>query len=356
MARRASESRTMATEDKPNDVTDAGGLAGGEVEMKEHPDAKADPFADRWRTVREWGADWLTTAPPKRRWLLEAPDGDDQRGWLPLGKVGMLAAGGGFGKTQVLCQLALSVATGRDWLGTFHVAEPGRVLLALGEEDAEEIRRRLYRAADAMKLGARDLEIAADNIVALPLAGTPVALTESDLSGNVTESAVLASLRAKLTDDEWRLVILDPLSRWAGSDTEKDNAAATRFVEAVETLTQAKGGPTVLVSHHTTKAARQEGEGEETAARGASALTDGMRWVATMTRKKMGDLETAVLELKKSNYSMRGNPVDLVTDGEGVFRPMTDAERQLAEAKDREAKAKARKKSPPALPDDDGLN
>src|SRR5262249_25635901 len=95
--------------------------------------------------------EWYTKPPERRSWLLR-----DQRtdsGVLPLGKVGMLAGAGGAGKTMALTQLAVAVATGTPWLGVLEVAAQGNVLLILGEEDAEEVRRRLYRAYQAAPRG-----------------------------------------------------------------------------------------------------------------------------------------------------------------------------------------------------------
>ena len=201
---------------------------------------------ERWHTLGE--LDMLEHAPPRRKWLLMRNGGDSKDvGVLPLGKVGMLVAQGGAGKTIALCQLALSVAASPDrhasetaadkrdrmrlaWLGFLRCDSPGRVLLALGEEDAEEVHRRMYNAAKAMGLTAEDRKRAAARIVVLPLAGVACAFVESDGRGNVRETAALEQLRAKLAEDAkadpFRLILLDPLSRWAGADTEKDNAAA----------------------------------------------------------------------------------------------------------------------------------
>jgi replicative DNA helicase len=122
-------------------------------------------------------------------------------------------------------------------------------------------------------------------------------------------------------------VVLDPLSRFAGCDTEKDNAAATRFIEAAETLVDVPGGPTVLLAHHTTKSSRsnENSEGASTnAARGASALTDGVRWVAHLDSKEDTAAEFTVT---KSNYSLKGKPLRLVRDDGGALRAETAKER-----------------------------
>lgn len=289
-----------------------------------------DPFEGRWQELSET---LLRTRPPPRRWLLTRPQegglvdgaGAGHVGLLPLGKVGMLAAAGGVGKTMALCQLALAVATGKDWLG-LKVPNPGRVLLALGEEDVDEVHRRLFHASAAMRLEGADFRTAAGRIVALPLAGVSVALTQSDGQGNVTESAVLTQMRRRLErEGPWSLLVLDPLSRFAGPDAEKDNAAATRFVQAVETLVGAPGGPTVLVAHHTNKVSRSAAENDASAARGASGLVDGVRWVANLDTDGK---EVCVLRFTKSNYSAPAPDLHLRRQPEhgGALRPMTKAE------------------------------
>lgn len=276
-----------------------------------------DPF-DGWHFLGE--RKYLSEPPKPRRWLLMRDQGDLHRdtnspdkfeGVLPLGKVGMLAAAGGVGKTMALCQLALAVATGCDWFG-LKIPEKsrGRVLLALAEEDAEEVHRRIFNAAKAMRLSKEQGELAGNRIAALPLAGKPVALVQNDERGNVTESPALEFLRRRLranaaVSDEWKLLVLDPLSRWAGADTEKDNAAATRFIQVVETLVEMPGTPTVLLAHHTSKAARKDpSQDDATAARGASGLVDGVRWVSNLENVRAPDdsRNDALLSFSKSNY------------------------------------------------------
>ena len=187
--------------------------------------------------------------PPAPRWLLTR----GSKGVLRRGKTGMLAGEGGIGKSALLCGLALAVATGREWLGVFGVPEPGHVLLAMGEEDEEEMLRRLYHTSRAMDLSGDERRLAEERIAALPLAGKPCNLLAGP-EGDQEDSAFLASVkrRAAETGVEWSLVLLDPLSRFAGSGTEASNEAATRFVQATESLSFLPGRPTVLVAHHTT--------------------------------------------------------------------------------------------------------
>ena len=229
---------------------------------------------------------------------------------------------------MALCQLALSVATGKSWLGTFTVPTPGRVLLALGEEDAEEVRRRLYNAGRAMGLSSNERRLALERIIMLPLAGVPCSVVENGDNGNQNETDFFAWLQGKLSEsgEPWRLLIFDPLSRFAGPEAEKDNAAATRFVQAIEALTNMPDKPTAIVAHHTNKGARKAGQDVDTSsARGSSALTDGARWVATIAIDRLTfedhDVarrlaEVVTIEVTKNNYASFKSGIELRRDSE----------------------------------------
>jgi RecA-family ATPase len=274
----------------------------------------------------------------------------------------MLAAGGSVGKTMALTQLAVAVATGRRWLecrnGTHEdfpgfdtPEEGGRVLLALGEEDAGEARRRLHAAVMGTGLTREEKALVASRIVVAPLMGQGVQLiAPADKWGTQPPqpTAFALELRARLMEspEPWSLVVIDPLSRWAGPDTETDNAAATKFVQLLETFTKAPGTPTVLVAHHTTKGARREGTADDTAARGASALSDGVRWHAHMTAKPhpegvhgVGVPRMAELRVVKTNY---GLPLDetlwLARDEGGLLRAASRREKAEFVEADKAAK------------------
>jgi hypothetical protein len=241
----------------------------------------------------------LSIAPPARQWLVRHPNGD---GLLPLGKAGAICAEGGAGKTIALLQLAVCFATGRPWLDHFEVVDRrGKVALMLGEEDREEIHRRLYNVCEALRLSDAERGFVERRVIAVPLAGDPCALLTLDAGAMPRETPELETLRRLLQQnadaDGWALLALDPLARFAGIDVEQDNSLATRFVQAVESLTAAPGGPTVLVAHHSSKAARTEGRVDS---RGVTGVTDGLRWVATFRT----DGDRVAFRQVKSNYSV----------------------------------------------------
>lgn len=294
------------------------------------------------------GAEDYRKTPDKRPMLLvsDPPHGDihtDPIDFLPQGKVGFFVAPGGTGKTQALVQLAIAVASGYKWLNTFYSPTgPARVLLALGEEDRAEFRRRINPLVDAMchQLEASDKKdgrrlagkLLADlqaNLTELPLDCIKSRLIgpKSPKSGECPETPFFDALcqYVGITLDEQRqpkptpgfskgfsLIILDPASRFMGPDCETDNAAATSFIQCVEVLTRAPNTPTVILAHHTRKGSGT-GSGKD-AARGASALTDGARWSAQLIRERKDDgtyKPDIKMFLDKSNYTPLIEPITL---------------------------------------------
>lgn len=323
------------------------------------------PAADLGRTLGgRWAEepDWLTGPHPRRRQALLALPGEERELFLPQGKTAMIAAAGGTGKTTLLVGLALSVATGKPWLGHYPVEGLGKVLLALGEEDAEEMHRALFW--QAQNLGITDTaearQLVYERVHALPLAGTRSAFIEPGAGVDQENGGLLpgheypdwtpafVQLRQYLKEHgPWALIVLDPASRFMGPDAEVDNAAATRFIEMLELLSQAPGAPTVLIAHHTNKASLQAGRATQADARGSSALTDGIRWQASLKHVALADGvpnkgNRIVLEVTKTNYGPATPPLHMVRpDGEPTWRVMTSAEREAEEHAIKQAKIEA---------------
>ena len=321
-----------------------------------------DPYADRWRTVAEWGdddaSDWLDAEPPRRRYLLSAPDRDDASRFaplLPLGKVAILAGEGGCGKTMALCQLAVAVAagvpggtgSGPRWLDTFRVDTPGRVALLTGEEDATELRRRLWNAVKLMGLDDAARDRVRRNLVAVPLTGLDVALLKAGTDGLALQTDAARALLCRLRGGEgWSLVILDPMSRFEPTGAESDNVTATRFVTACERLTEAPGGPAVLLSHHTSQEARKANDDAATGVRGVTGLTDAARAVFMLRPVRVAGkavAKMAVLSMSKSNYGPFPPPLLLTRDYEhgAALRAASEGDRAELERMKEEAREAA---------------
>lgn len=269
--------------------------------------------------------EWLTDAPPPQTWLLKRwHEGRDQ-GVFPRGRTGLLNATGGVGKTYSLIQLGLAVASAGFWFETFRAAEAGHVLFALAEEDVDEARRRLWRAANALDMTPSERREIAGRIHLLPLAGVSVALTCSPTKGSIVATEMADELRQAIESQavDWALIIIDPLSRWAGGGVEADNEAATRFCQVVETLTTVRGNPSVLVAHHSSKTSAKDGTAD---ARGVTGIRDGFRWQVTMDAVSDGSTRGILLRNRKSNYSLEFDDLVLVKNQE----PGTEGTLRLA--------------------------
>ena len=275
-----------------------------------------------WKTVGELGL--LDAAPAPQEWVLMRPSTDtlgmaNPIGLLPRGEVGFLLGPGGLGKSIAMMGLAVSVATGRKWLEHFIVPKPGRVLLVLGEEKLQQAHRRLFEMRSAMRLTDEQAQLVRERVVLMPLSGITAPLVEQE-GGHTCETEVVRWLRGRMRSAEWALVIIDPVSRFAGADTECDNVQATRFVQTIETLCSMPGVPTVLLVHHSNKISRVEDAARPSAAdaRGASALTDAGRWCANLVRRKDGGV---ALHFTKNNYAEQyDEPVLLERTFSGYLR------------------------------------
>jgi len=251
---------------------------------------------DQWKWLRG-GVAWPEKAPPDPPWILRMPGPGP--GVLPTGKVSVLASPGGTGKSFVLAALALAITTGRPFLkgpglsrGWLDInGEKGRVAVIFGEDDDDDVARRFYYQAKALGLSKEDRLLAGEKLLALGGQGTRFQLINgekasysyTDLMKNLT---AFLKEEVKRTGETFRAILLDPLARFSPPEGETDNHAATRLVEALETMAHSEelGRPLVMASHHTRKSS---GDGADPAdkIRGASGLRDGVRWAAMLERK-----------------------------------------------------------------------
>lgn len=303
-------------------------------------DGESKAVSLRSRIVR-LTRDGLAKVPPPRKYMLK--DANTGRGVFLQGFVGFLAGAGGSGKSSAFGQLGVALSTGLTWFGPggWSPVAAMRVLLLAGEDDEEEIDRRIYYSAKALgAVSDEDLDMIARNLHAIPLAGYGCALTADDAMSRSTllpETAFAVAVRELIREEAERgvpygCILIDPLSRFAGFDTEKDNASATRWIQVVETFTKAEfGRPAVIASHHTKKR-NGDFRGESIdLIRGASALKDGARWAAVLEQQKRtkdsADLLTLRIE-KANGVPPQREPLILCRpeNGEGVLRIATPAE------------------------------
>lgn len=275
---------------------------------------------------------YLKTPPPQRRWLLKE--------LVALGKVGAVVAPGGSSKSQWLLQLAVSVATGIPLAEHWQVGETGGVLVLFAEDDNDEIHRRLHRLQTHLRgagYGAK-LTPLIERLFIFSTIGTETLLTKRAPNGEVSITPIVSRIAALAKQiAELRLIIIDPGSRFRGGE-ENSNEDATRFVEALETLAK-QTGASVMIAHHTNKGSYNSPDAGQGASRGASALTDGLRWQMNLGRptdhqaKAFGlssdGLNSFVAAtVTKTNYSAIPEPVLLERGPDGYLSAVSGSQAQ----------------------------
>lgn len=278
------------------------------ADVRNHPERHKGPLTPLF-DIADANIDLLLrTSPPARRWLLS--------NMLPLGIVGMIVAPGGTGKSQFVLQMGVTVATGIPLCGVWQVGERGKALLLLAEDEIDEVHRRLDRIIT--ELSPSHPAMAADlrqGLLIKSLTASNNLMTRAQRRGDVEATDYVDRLLLTVAGiPDLKLIVIDPASRFRGGD---ENAAddATRFVEQLERVRHATGA-TVLVCHHANKASMNPASGTrgQSATRGSSAMTDGVRWQLNLApsgsdAKKGLDASKHYLsaELTKSNY---GPPID----------------------------------------------
>ena len=96
------------------------------------------------------------------------------------------------------------------------------------------------------------------------------------------------------------------MDRFLGAEAETDNAAATQFISLLERITlELKGKPTVLFGHHMNKSGVSGTNTDQAAARGSSALTDGVRFQINLEKALKESAPKADKIYKKDKITMR---------------------------------------------------
>ena len=304
-----------------------------QADRRQHPDraaardAQTDPaqLLPLFELIAASAARFAGSHPPVRRWVLAD--------FLPLGIAGGLVSPGGVGKSQFLMQMAYAVATGTPLAGHWPVGEPGAVLMLCAEDDEAELHRRFNRIHQQLgQANSATMNAACrSRLFIRSTTGTDTLMTVKTQNREVVRTSWPGRLLKTLEGlPDLKLVILDPASRFRGGE-ENSNEDGTRFVEALEYVAQTTGA-TILVAHHANKASMGQGEAAHQAnARGASSLTDGLRWQLSLTtvgekHKQLDRLEALgaakylEVSLVKSNYTAPQDRVYLRRETDGYLQ------------------------------------
>lgn len=250
--------------------------------------------------------------------------------------VAMIVAEGGRGKTHLLAMLAMCVASGIPFLEIFQIENPGAVAFVVGENDHKDIQRLLVKIYLHLKNVLKEnlertdgkgfalryqdpLKMISKNIAPISVHGLNASFVDKYTHPTDFYENLLEQLKKNEPEEGFQLIILDPASRFAGPDAEKDNAVATAFISQLERISEElKGRPTILLSHHKSKSGARSDSPSQTDARGASGLTDGVRWQANLSKGNDEDHTISIFEVTKTNFTLYPQKVVLHKNDKGI--------------------------------------
>ncbi|MGB3864517.1 MAG: AAA family ATPase [Xanthobacteraceae bacterium] len=247
-----------------------------------------------WPALRD-AASWDGEAVPERRWLV--------RDRIPLGAVSLLGGDGGTGKTSIALQLAVATSLEADWLGK-DVEAPGPVIFLSGEEDEDEVHRRLGAILSAQGRGFRDLR----GLYLLCVTEREATLAAADRSGLVKPTALYDHLLDHAARIEPSLIVIESSADVFAGD-ENDRGQVKQFVNLLRHLTRPSDAAVLLINHPSLTGL-SSGSGTS----GSTSWNNSVRsrlYFSQRVDKEQPDRDLRELKIMKANYGPAGEVIQL---------------------------------------------
>lgn len=216
-----------------------------------------------------------TRLPPPRPWII--------RNFAMEGRVTVLLAPGGVGKTTLTVDLATAYAAGeQEWCG-YRIKVPGRVWIYNVEDDTDELQRRIMAVIKHRKVPAPTR--LADKLFIDSGAARPVCVAHVDpqtrsLVRHPDVDALIDEIKARGI----KLLIVDPFAETHQAN-ENDNMQMRSAAAEFRRIAQ-KAGCAVVLVHHTSKIHGDDNidskAGDMDAGRGASSVSGVARMMFTL--------------------------------------------------------------------------
>ena len=156
------------------------------------------------------------------------------RGWLRRGAMTLLTGGTGLGKSVLVEQIAVCIASGMPILGCIPVAKPFRVLLLQAENDMESLQRDILAIRAAI---SADRELVAANLTIR---------WAYAVSGKEFVKYFVAQLAAG-----WDFTIIDNYQAFSGAADINDSGAWDAWFSPIRAAFSAANAAVLLVDHTT---------------------------------------------------------------------------------------------------------
>lgn len=218
-------------------------------------------------------SDYLHGEPPAINWVCEP--------CIPAGKVAVLAAAGGTGKSFLSVVLAMHMAIGEEFGPFKPTGKPVRTLIIAAEEDKDDIARRVSAICKALAFTPEQLKLIDDNVTVVAARGMDWRMLQYDDARNVQETSRVDYIIEQARECGAQFVVLDPLAKFNGAN-ENDNGEMAHLMAVLDRIA-VRTGAAVLVIHHTKKTDNDR-ETTQASVRGASAIVDNARAAIVLTR------------------------------------------------------------------------
>jgi len=214
---------------------------------------------------------------------------------------------GSSGKSILMKQLGISVASGANWLG-FPVLIQGPVLYLDAEDPDLENHRRYKKIRKSLRLSKEQNKLLISNLHYACLSELDIDPALIDQFHKTTHT--YNELKKLVNAIKPVLIILDPLVYFTDAD-ENSTVAAKALYSALRRL-----DTTIICVHHMSKSAMNGATSQRAKSRGSSVFTENAR-----TRMS---LENGILTIDKNNFGRKYEGTDALylEMGDGAWRMM----------------------------------
>jgi RecA-family ATPase len=190
------------------------------------------------------------------------------------GRAALITGVGGASKSTLLKELGIAITIGKPTLG-LSIPKPGKAVLILAEDTAEDAYRSLDAIFQSMNLSDEEIALVHKRLFIFAAAGKDCVIVSNSEAEDKASQRLEKLLQFITTLGDVRLIGLDPaiaLSR----GRELDEQAQHDFAKTVDNIA-IETGAAVLVISHAAKSVQYQQEVVSHASRGSGAITDAFR-------------------------------------------------------------------------------
>jgi len=155
------------------------------------------------------------------------------KGWLKKGSSCIITGGTGIGKSILIDQLALCLASGSPWLESLAIPKPSRVLHIQAENDMDDMKKSMTSIRDYLEIPRKQLE---ENLAMRHI---------FDVEGSELAAALTPSIRSEQPD----VVIIDNYQAYLGAQDINSTSSFRAFIRPLDALKNTYNFSLILICH-----------------------------------------------------------------------------------------------------------